>query len=215
MFQFTYRPMLVLMYVIILGSYANAAAIESKTAQENGNLTSAKDKTFSIFLSENEIRERVIAVGKDIRRDYQGKAPIFICVLSGAVMFFTDLVRESGIDCEIDFIKISSYGNGTVSSGNVELKQNLSRSIEGKDVILVEDIIDSGRSIEFLRAYIEKKNPRSISIAALLFKRETAKISFPINYICFEIPTASFLIGYGLDFGQKFRQLKSIYSVKQ
>lgn len=165
---------------------------------------------FVPFLSEQKIKSRVKQLAKKINKDYQGRVPIFIGVLNGSFIFFADLIREITIDCEVDFLKLSSYGDAKISSGNVKVLKELNCQVTGRDIIVVEDIIDSGKSIEFMKNLVIPQNPRSFAVVALLFKKEVAEINFPIDYIGFEIPS-HFVIGYGLDYGQKVRNLKSIY----
>ena len=171
------------------------------------------EKEFTISISHEEIIKRIKQLAKQISKDYVGKKPIFVGVLNGAFIFLADLVKEVDLEleCEIDFIKISSYGNGTQSSGTVNLVKNTSLQLTDRDVIIVEDIIDSGRSIEFVQNHIANENPRSIRIAALLHKNISA-LNFPIDYIGFKIQP-EFVIGYGLDYAQVGRNLKNIYKL--
>lgn len=172
------------------------------------------NKLFSLFMPEATIQKRVAELGAQISHDYQGKVPVIICVLKGAVLFYTDLIRHIDVPCELDFLTLSSYGNAMTSSGKVEMQGGLKTVLTDRDVIVVEDIADSGRSLKFLRELLLKQNPRSLSFAVLL-KRDTAKLDFLINYVGFDI-TGTFIIGYGLDYAQQARNLKEIYSfVKQ
>ncbi|RCK77437.1 MAG: Hypoxanthine-guanine phosphoribosyltransferase [Ignavibacteriae bacterium] len=173
------------------------------------NFTINGDK-FTLFISEAKIRKRICQLAKKISRDYNGSIPIFIGVLNGSFIFFSDLIREISIDCEVDFIKLSSYGDAKISSGNIRLLKELNCQIEGRDIIIVEDIVDSGLSIEFIKNLIMKQNPKSLKVVTLLLKKEVVKINFPIDYVGFEIPTY-FVVGYGLDYAQRIRHLKSIY----
>lgn len=172
-----------------------------------------KDKTFVPFIAKSQISKRVKELAQQINKDYAKKNPVIICVLNGAVFFFTDLAREITVDCTLDFLKISSYGNKMKSSGRVKLQKDVATDLTNRHVIIVEDIIDSGKSMIFLRDFILNKKPASVKIASFLFKMETAKISFPIDYIGFSIPKA-FVVGYGLDFAQQGRNLSSIYQLK-
>lgn len=165
---------------------------------------------FTLFISEARIKKRICQLAKKISKDYAGSIPIFIGVLNGSFIFFSDLIREISIDCEVDFIKLSSYGDAKISSGNIRLLKELNCQIEGRDIIIVEDIVDSGLSIEFIKNLILKNNPKSLKVVTLLLKKEVVKISFPIEYVGFEIPTY-FVVGYGLDYAQRIRHLKSIY----
>ena len=168
------------------------------------------NERFRLLISENEIQKRVSELAGEINRKYAGKSPIFIGILNGSFIFFSDLIREITIDCEIDFFKLSSYGDAKISSGNVKLLKDLNCQVTGMDIIIVEDIIDSGLSMDFIKKVITKQNPRSFSVVTLLYKRDCVKIDFKVDYIGFEIPN-HFVIGYGLDYAQKARNLRSIY----
>jgi hypoxanthine phosphoribosyltransferase len=166
--------------------------------------------TFEPFISDEQIRKRIKELAGQINADYAGKTPIFIGVLNGSFIFLADLIREVTVDCEMDFFKLSSYGDAKISSGQVKLLKNLNCEVAGRDIIVVEDIVDSGLSIAFIKNIIEKENPKSLKLVALLLKKSVAKIDFPVDYVGFEIPP-DFVIGYGLDYAQKVRNLKSIY----
>jgi len=166
--------------------------------------------TFAPFITEEQIRKRVKELAIRINADYAGKTPIFIGVLNGSFIFLSDLIREITVDCEIDFFKLSSYGDEKISSGQVKLLKSLNCEVAGRDIIVVEDIVDSGLSIAFMKNIIEKENPKSLKLVTLLLKKGLPKIDFPVDYIGFEIPP-DFVIGYGLDYAQKVRNLKSIY----
>jgi len=161
------------------------------------------------LISEKEIKAKVKALAKEISRDYEGRTPILIGVLNGSFIFMADLVRELTIDCEVDFIKISSY-DGTESSGTVHLLKDISADITGRHVIIVEDIVDSGLTMRFLRQRLAGADPASISVVTLLFKKEVAKLNFELDYVGFEIPP-DYVVGYGLDYNQKMRNLKSVF----
>lgn len=167
---------------------------------------------FKILIPEEEIKRRVKELGQQISRDYAGSTPIFIGVLNGSVIFFADLIREVKIDCEIDFLKLSSYGDEKISSGRVKLLKDLDCQVTGRDIIVVEDIIDSGLSIKFIKNLIMLKNPKSLRIVTLLYKRNRAQVDFDIDYIGFEIGD-EFVIGYGLDYAQRGRNLRAIYVI--
>ncbi len=168
------------------------------------------DDKFEPFISEEQIRKRITELAAIIDADYAGKTPVFIGILNGSFIFLADLIRKITIDCEIDFLKLSSYGDAKISSGQVKLLKNLSCEVMGRDILVVEDIIDSGLSIAFIKKIIEKENPTSLKFVSLLLKKDNLKIDFPVNYTGFEIPP-DFVIGYGLDYAQKVRNLKSIY----
>lgn len=168
------------------------------------------NEKFELYLSEDRIRRRVKALGAKINRDYRGKTPIFIGILNGSFIFMADLLRHITIDCEIDFLKLSSYGDSKISSGNVRLLKDLNCQVEGRDIIIVEDIVDSGLSADFIRRLVAKHCPRSFKIISLLYKKDALRISVKIDYIGFTIPNV-FVIGYGLDYAQRVRNLGAIY----
>ena len=176
----------------------------------NKEAVTINNERFRLFISEDEIQKRVGELAAEIDRNYSGRTPIFIGVLNGSFIFFSDLIRRINLDCEIDFFKLSSYGDAKISSGNVKLLKDLNCQVRDRDIIIVEDIIDSGLSINFIKKLIMKQNPRSFSVVALLFKSDCVKVDFAVDYIGFEIPN-HFVIGYGLDYAQKARNLRSIY----
>ncbi len=165
---------------------------------------------FTLYLSEEEIQNKVKDLAAQINRDYQNKVPIFIGILNGSFIFFADLIRQVTVDCEVDFLKLSSYGDAKISSGQVRLLKDLNCQVRGRDIIVVEDIIDSGLSIDFMKRLITKENPASFRVVTLLLKKTVAKLDFPIDYVGFEIPP-EFVVGYGLDYAQKVRNLRSIF----
>ena len=162
------------------------------------------------FIRESSIKDKVKELAQRLNRDYEGKTPIFIGILNGSFIFLSDLIREINVDCEIDFMKLSSYGDNQISSGNIKILKELNCQIKGRDIILVEDIIDSGLSIKYMRTLVEKENPKSLKIVALLFKKNVSNLDFEIDYVGFEIEN-EFVVGYGLDHAQKYRNLKGIY----
>lgn len=168
---------------------------------------------FVLYLPEKKIQARVKQLGRQINKDYQGRVPIFIGVLNGSFLFMADLIRHISVDCEIDFLKLSSYGDAKISSGNVTLLKDLNCQIEGRDIIIVEDIVDSGLSIDFIRKLICAHNPQTFRVVSLLYKKDSIRIDVKIDYIGFTIPNF-FVIGYGLDYGQKVRNLRSIYRLE-
>jgi len=170
------------------------------------------DDVFVPFLTEEVIQNRIKEMASQISQDYVGKIPIFIGVLNGAFIFLSDLIKNISIDCEIDFFKLSSYGDSKISSGNVRLLKELNCDVNGRDIIIVEDIVDSGLSIKYIEEIFGKHTPSSISVCSLLMKPESIKYNVKIDYIGFKIPS-KFVIGYGLDYAQKFRNLRSIYSL--
>ncbi|MDW8466455.1 MAG: hypoxanthine phosphoribosyltransferase [Chloroherpetonaceae bacterium] len=170
---------------------------------------------FELFISEDAIAQRVAELGKEIERDYAGKTPIFIGILNGAFIFLADLVRAvQAIDVEVDFYKLSSYGNQKISSGQVRNLKLIDAVLEGRDVIVVEDIVDSGLSLSYIRSEILKLRPGSLRFCALFLKEETAQLEFAVDYIGFRIPK-QFVVGYGLDIAQKKRNLRAVYKLRE
>ena len=161
------------------------------------------------LISEQDIESRVREIAEQITKDYADKAPIFVGILNGSFIFLADLVRELGIDSEVDFMKVQSY-DGHKSTGTVHLLKDISAEITGRDVVIVEDIIDSGLTINFLVHRIKESAPSSVAVATLLFKKEVAQLNFEPDYVGFEIPP-DYVVGYGLDHNQKMRNLKAIH----
>jgi len=172
------------------------------------------DDVFVPFLTEGVIQNRIKELALQISQDYIGKVPIFIGVLNGAFIFLSDLIKNISIDCEIDFFKLSSYGDSKISSGDVRLLKELNCDVNGRDIIIVEDIVDSGLSIKYIEEIFDKHAPNSMRVCSLLMKPESLKFDVKIDYIGFNIPS-KFVIGYGLDYAQKFRNLRSIYSLSE
>lgn len=165
---------------------------------------------FTEYLSETTIQSRIKELAETISKDYEGKVPVFIGVLNGSFIFMSDLVKNVGIDCEIDFFKLSSYGDAKISSGNVKLIKELNCDVNGRDLLIVEDIVDSGLSIKFIEELINQHHPASMKVVSLLVKPNSLRYDVKIDYIGFEIPS-QYVIGYGLDYAQKYRNLRSIY----
>lgn len=166
-------------------------------------------KKDGFLISEEEIKERVKSLAEEISRDYQGKRPLLVGILKGAFIFLADLIRELSVDAEVDFLAVSSYGKATETSGEVKILKDLSESIEGKDVIIVEDIVDTGLTLKYLYDLLKTRNPSSLRICVFLDKKERRLVDVTIHYTGFEVPDL-FLVGYGLDFAEKYRQLKYI-----
>ncbi len=166
------------------------------------------------MLSQEAISKRVKELAAEISSRYEGKIPIIIGVLNGSFLFMADLVRNLTIDFEVDFIKISSYGSSTTSSGTVRLLKDISADITGRDVIVVEDIVDTGLSLSFLKHRLENAGPESVAFVTCLYKPEIARHDFPIDFIAFSIENR-YVVGYGLDLDQKLRGLPSIYAFKE
>ena len=169
---------------------------------------------FEDVISKNAIKKKVEEIGEDISRKYKNKKPIMICVLNGAFLFMSDLIRSLKIDCEIDFIKISSYGDNLKSTGTIDLVKDVSINLKGRDVIIVEDIIDSGLSIVFLKKHIQTFKPKSVRLVTLLCRANLKKLDFIIDWIGFKIDNG-FYVGYGLDYKQFLRGLSSIKKIKE
>ncbi len=167
-----------------------------------------------ILLSEEEISKKVAEIGAQITENYQGKDLILVGVLKGANVFMSDLMRKIDMPIEIDFISVSSYGNSTESSGVVRILKDLDTEIEGKDVIIVEDIIDSGLTLNYLVGNFKSRKPTSVRICTLLDKPERRKVDIPIDYRGFEIPD-EFIVGYGIDYAEGYRNLPYIASLKE
>ena len=170
--------------------------------------------TFVVMIGERRIKAKVKALARTINRDYKGTVPVFIGVLNGSFIFFADLIREITIDCEVDFLKLSSYGDAKISSGDVKLLKDLNCQVEGRDIIIVEDVVDSGLSMQYIKDIISKQNPKSFRIVTLLYKKEAVKLPVTLDYVGFVIPR-DFVIGYGLDYAQRVRNLKSIYKLSE
>jgi hypoxanthine phosphoribosyltransferase len=154
----------------------------------------------------DELQDRVEKLAAEISRDYEGRDLVMIGILKGAVLFLGDLMRSMAVPCEIDFMAVSSYGSATDSSGVVRILKDLDASIEGRDVLIVEDIIDSGLTLHYLLRSLKARNPASLEVCALLTKPDRRRVDLPIRYVGFEIPNR-FVIGYGLDYAQRYRNL--------
>ena len=167
----------------------------------------------SILLSEEQIHTRVRELGAEISRDYAGKEPLFVGVLKGCFIFMADLFREVTIHGSVDFMAVSSYGNGTSTTGAVKINKDLSQDIENRDVIIVEDILDSGITLSYLTKYLQNRKPSSICIATLLDKPARRRADVQAKYGGFTVPDA-FVVGYGLDYAEKYRNLPFIGVLK-
>jgi hypoxanthine phosphoribosyltransferase len=159
-----------------------------------------------ILVEEEALQARIAELGVEISRDYAGHDLLLVGVLKGAVFFLADLMRELSVPCEIDFMAISSYGAGTDSSGVVRILKDLDMNIAGRDVLVVEDIIDSGLTLSYLMRSLKARKPASLEVCTLLTKPERREVDVPVRYVGFEIPN-KFVIGYGLDFDQRYRNL--------
>ena len=167
-----------------------------------------------ILYTEEELRRRVKELGAQITADYTGRRPILASVLRGSYIFMADLTRAIDLDVTVDFMAVSSYGAGTVSSGQVEIKKDLSDTIEGRDLIIVEDILDSGNTLYYLMDVLRARRPASIRVCALMDKPERRTKPITADYAGFTIPDA-FIVGYGLDYAERYRNLPYVGVLKQ
>ena len=159
-----------------------------------------------MLVKADELQRRVAELGAEITRDYTGRALLLVGVLKGAVFFLSDLMRYIEIPVEVDFMAVASYGSATDSSGVVRILKDLDASIEGRDVLIVEDIVDSGLTLQYLLRNLGSRNPRTLEVCALLTKPERRKVDLPTRYVGFEIPDR-FVVGYGLDYAERHRNL--------
>lgn len=166
-----------------------------------------------VLISEEEVAKRISDLGEQISRDYQGKTVSIVCILKGASFFACELAKRITVPVEIDFMSVSSYGAGTESSGVVKIVKDLDEQVEGKDVLVVEDIIDTGNTLKYLLNLISERNPDSIKLCTLLDKPDRRKAHVDVDYTGFKIPD-EFVVGYGLDYDQKYRNLPFIGVVK-
>lgn len=162
-----------------------------------------------VLVTREEIADAVKKLGRRITADYQGKSPVVVCILKGAVMFFADLLRELDLPLDIDFMAISSYGSSTKTTGVVKLVKDLDRDVNGRDVLVVEDIVDSGMTLSYIKKELIQRGATSVRIATLLDKPARRRVELNVEYSCFEIPDA-FVVGYGLDYDEKYRNLPDI-----
>ena len=164
-------------------------------------------------LSRSEIAQKVKSLARQISNDYAGKDLCIIGVLTGVFVFLADLVRELTIGVEIDFVRLASYGSGTVSSGNIQTTKEIELDVKDRDVLIIEDIVDSGLTVDFLLKYLKQFHPTSIKVCAFIDKAERRQVQVPIDYVG-HVVEHGFLVGYGLDFDQKYRELPGIYHLK-
>ena len=170
-----------------------------------------KDKTFKTFIPESEIQKRVAAVAERINHDMAGKNPLMLAVLNGSFIFAADLMRYLAIPCEISFVKLASY-QGTTSTGKIKEVIGINESLEGRDVVIVEDIVDTGATMKRMLETLGTRNPKSLHICTLLLKPGKLQVPLDIEYAAMEIPN-DFIVGYGLDYDQQGRNLRDIYTV--
>lgn len=172
------------------------------------------DRIGEVLVSRDDLWRRVQELGAEISADYEGRDLVLVGVLKGAVMFIADLMRCLTVPCEVDFMAVSSYGSSTDSSGVVRILKDLDSSIEGRDVLIVEDIIDSGLTLQYLIRNLKVRSPRTLEVCALLTKPERRRVDLPTRYVGFEIPNR-FAIGYGLDHAQKYRNLDYVAALEE
>lgn len=166
-----------------------------------------------ILYSEEQLKQRVRELGERITADYQGKEPLFISILKGSFIFMSDLVREVDLHLTVDFMVVSSYGSGTKTSGTVKIVKDLDIDIEGRDIIIIEDILDSGLTLSYLKGLLEARNPASVRICTLLDKPERRTADIKADYVGYSIPD-NFIVGYGLDYNEQYRSLPYIGVLK-
>ena len=167
-----------------------------------------------VLFSKEQLAKRIKELAAQLDKDYAGKTPLMVAILKGSVMFFTDLIREMTLPLEIDFMSISSYGSGVKSTGEVKMIKDLDNKIEGKDVIIVEDIVDSGYTMKYLTHLLEARNPSSIKICALLDKPSRRETDVAVDYKGFEVGD-EFVVGYGLDYAARYRNIPFIGILKR
>jgi hypoxanthine phosphoribosyltransferase len=172
------------------------------------------DAIGEILVPAEDLERRVRELAAEISRDYAGKDLLLVGVLKGAVFFLSDLMRQLEIPVEVDFMAVASYGSATKSSGVVRILKDLDAAIEGRDVLIVEDIVDSGLTLQYLMRNLAGRNPASLEVCALLVKPERQKVELPRRYVGFEIPDR-FAIGYGLDHAERYRNLPYVAALKQ
>lgn len=171
------------------------------------------DKTFVPFLGKEKINKEITRIAQEINRDYQGKKPLLVGILNGSILFFSDLLKQLDIECEVAFLRVSSY-KGTETTGNVKKVLGLDKNIENTDVIIVEDIVDTGITLENIIADLSSNNPSSLKVATLLFKPKAYTKNHPIDYVGFEVGN-EFLVGFGLDYNEIGRNLDELYIIKE
>jgi len=163
----------------------------------------------TVLLTRDEIKKAVARLAAEIKQDYQGKQPLLIGILKGSFVFMADLIRQLELPVEVDFVKLSSYGAGKQTSGKVKVVQGLKTPVKGRDVLLVEDIVDTGLTISFLLDYLRRKKPASLGLCALTDKPSRHQVPVTIDYLGFTVPD-KFIVGYGIDWNEKFRHLPDI-----
>lgn len=176
-------------------------------------LVKAKDLTFETFITSDQIQSRINEIGTEITNGFNNKKPLFIGVLNGSFVFVSDLVRACDFECEVAFVRLSSY-QGTQSIGKIETVYGFEMDVSDRHLIIVEDIVDSGRTINYFMEFLKKQNPKSVTLVSLLLKPDALQFPVTVDYLGFEIPD-KFVIGYGLDYDGLGRNLKDIYQLKK
>lgn len=166
-------------------------------------------ETIRVMISEEDVDQRIAEIGQKISEEYAGESVHLICILKGSVFFTCELAKRITVPVTLDFMSVSSYGDGTKSSGIVKIAKDLDESMEGKNVIIIEDIIDSGRTLSYLMDVLQKRQPKSMKLCTLLDKPDRRIVDVKVDYVGFEIPD-EFVVGYGLDYAQKYRNLPYI-----
>ena len=172
-----------------------------------------KNDIGKVLVTESEIKARIAELGQTLAKEYEGKNPIFIGVLKGVVVFYADMVRAVPIECQFDFLAVSSYGAGTTSSGKLQMLKDVSCNPEGRHIIILEDILDTGLTLKAVAEHLQAMHPASLKICALLDKPERREVDISADYVGFTIPN-EFVVGYGLDYNEKYRNLPFIGVLK-
>jgi hypoxanthine phosphoribosyltransferase len=185
----------------------------NQKANQRYNALVAFQSQPAVLIGREEISKAITRLASEIKRDYQGKQPLLIGILKGSFVFVADLIRQLALPLEIDFVKLSSYGAGKESSGKVKVVQGLQVPVKGRDVLVVEDIVDTGVTVSFLLDYLRKKRPASLKLCALTDKPSRHQIPISIDYLGFTVPD-KFIVGYGIDWNEKFRYLPDICTIE-
>ncbi|HQT98904.1 MAG TPA: hypoxanthine phosphoribosyltransferase [Acidimicrobiales bacterium] len=178
---------------------------------EDFTATWARHDLGDVVVSAKEVHDRVLELGREISADYASNPPLLVCVLKGAINFMSDLMRAIELPVEVDFMAVSSYGAATKTSGVVRIVKDLDVDLAGRDVLIVEDVVDSGLTLNYLRQYLGARSPRSLEVCALLLKDGEQRVEQSLRYVGFTIPS-DFVVGYGLDVNERYRNLDAIYT---
>ncbi len=174
---------------------------------------SMRDDILKVLFTEEQLKEKCAEMGAQITKDYQGKNLVLVTILKGAVVYMADLMRHIDLECAIDFMVVSSYGSGTKSTGVVKIVKDLDEDLSGKDILIVEDILDTGMTLNYLKGLLSSRNPASIRIATLLDKPERRAVELQADYVGYQVPD-EFVVGYGLDYDEKYRNLPFVGVLK-